>query len=198
MTHHVYTRAQEVLDRIRHMPNPVGVELGVFKGWMSTALLQGHGGLRLFMIDNWLSLERQPQQYRETGDLHANLSESEQVNNLAAAHRNTLPFHRRRDIIVGEGIRAADLFDDYSLDFVFLDADHSFHGTMEALLTWEHKVRPGGFLSGHDYGNDFPLGEKGARRFYVTQAVDEWLEQRPKAHGPLQLGKEFTWFTDLI
>lgn len=40
---------------------------------------------------------------------------------------------------------------DGSLDFVFIDGNHSFNFVMEDLIGWGRKVRKGGIISGHDY-----------------------------------------------
>jgi hypothetical protein len=42
-------------------------------------------------------------------------------------------------------------FEDGSLDFVYLDADHTLEETMQAIPLWLPKVRPGGCFGGHDY-----------------------------------------------
>lgn len=36
------------------------------------------------------------------------------------------------------------------LDFVFIDADHSYEGVKQDLADWVPKVRAGGLVSGHD------------------------------------------------
>lgn len=41
---------------------------------------------------------------------------------------------------------------DGSLDFVYIDGDHRFSFVMLDILLWSAKVRPGGVVSGHDYG----------------------------------------------
>lgn len=43
---------------------------------------------------------------------------------------------------------------DGSLDGVFIDGDHSYKHVRRDLEVWEPKIRPGGFLSGHDFGNN--------------------------------------------
>lgn len=48
---------------------------------------------------------------------------------------------------------AAELFKDESLEFVFIDADHSAKGVTRDIEAWLPKVKKGGVLAGHDYGN---------------------------------------------
>jgi predicted O-methyltransferase YrrM len=56
-------------------------------------------------------------------------------------------------------------FSDESVDFVFIDADHSYESVKKDIEAWLPKIRKNGIISGHDYGNGNPSG--------VKQAVDE-------------------------
>ena len=58
---------------------------------------------------------------------------------------------------------AAVKFNDASVDFVFIDADHEYESVKKDIAAWLPKVKKGGIISGHDYFN--PCG--------VKQAVDE-------------------------
>jgi hypothetical protein len=64
-----------------------------------------------------------------------------------------------------DSAEAAGAYLDGSLDFVFIDADHSYEGVRRDLAAWWPKVKPTGVLAGHDYD------EKGVRK-----AVDEFVE----------------------
>lgn len=46
--------------------------------------------------------------------------------------------------------------EDGSLDFVFIDADHSYKAVADDIACWRSKVRSGGWLGGHDYSKKFP------------------------------------------
>lgn len=58
---------------------------------------------------------------------------------------------------------AAEFFADDSVDFVFIDADHSLEAVRLDLAAWWPKVCSGGIFSGHDY-----------RHPPVKQALDEF------------------------
>lgn len=45
---------------------------------------------------------------------------------------------------------ASKQVEDESLDFVFIDADHSYEGVKEDIKNWAPKVKPGGAVMGHD------------------------------------------------
>lgn len=96
--------------------------------------------------------------------------------------------HDRRNIIVMRSTEAADFVDDASLDFAFIDADHSYEGCKADIDAWASKVKPGGWLCGHDYENpDFP-------KFGVTQAVTEYIQRTGLS---LELGDNLTWFVQV-
>lgn len=173
------TRAAEVLDRLGP-GSVIGAEIGVFAGDMSMALLD-RKDLFLFMVDSW---EGSGTAYTgDSGDFHAGLSQAQQDHCRALAEKRTP--EGRRKILAMRSTEAAKLITDYSLDFVFIDADHSYEGAKADIRAWRKKVKPGGLLCGHDYENtDFP-------KFGVTQAVREFSEESGMT---FELGENFTWF----
>lgn len=66
---------------------------------------------------------------------------------------------------------AAKKVEDNSVDFVYIDADHSYDFVMQDIIVWQRKIRKGGIISGHDYFYD---NDKSGRRAKVTQAVNDY------------------------
>ena len=64
---------------------------------------------------------------------------------------------------------------DASLDFVFIDAEHTYDAVKQDIAAWEPKIKPGGWVMGHDYCDKFPG---------VRQAVQERYGGREIALGP--------------
>ena len=58
---------------------------------------------------------------------------------------------KRVKVLQMRTVEEAELVEDKSLDFVFIDADHSYSGCLADIKAWTPKVRPGGMVSGHDY-----------------------------------------------
>ena len=73
-------------------------------------------------------------------------------------------FPGRVNIIRADSVAAATQVEDGSLDFVFIDADHTYEGCLGDIDAWAPKVRKGGMISGHDYNPKWPG---------VIQAVNE-------------------------
>jgi len=55
------------------------------------------------------------------------------------------------------------------LDFVYIDADHSYEGVFKDICTWFDKVRDGGVVGGHDYEHPDLIE--------VKQAVDDFFSR---------------------
>ncbi len=176
-------RATAVLDRLEGIEFPVMAELGVFVAMMSRRLL-ARKDLHLFMVDSWSAVHSE--EYHATNDFHAKLSTRKQEG-FYLQSKNIADQHPDQATILRYTTReAANHIADASLDLVFIDADHSYEGCRDDIKNWLPKVKPGGWLSGHDYENntqDFKFG--------VTQAVDEYIAESGKK---LELGDNYTWF----
>lgn len=175
-------RAREILSRLIHYDNPVGAEIGVFTGEMSAHLLT-RSDLTLYMVDSW---KGDGIDYTgDSGDFHAGLTQGAQDGYREHAEAATAFAGDRARILRDTSTNAAHDVPDGSLDFVFIDADHSYEGCRADIHAWAPKLKPGGLLSGHDYDNPaFP-------KFGVKRAVDEFA----RASGvTIELGDNFTWF----
>jgi cephalosporin hydroxylase len=81
--------------------------------------------------------------------------------------RNIEPVKHIINPIRMTSLEAANLYADNSLDFVFIDADHSYEGVISDIKAWFPKVKVGGHIAGHDYNEiDWPG---------VVKAVDEFF-----------------------
>jgi hypothetical protein len=55
------------------------------------------------------------------------------------------------NVIESDSSKAADLFEDNSVDFIFIDADHKYYGIKKDLIAWYPKVKENGIFCGHDF-----------------------------------------------
>lgn len=178
-------RGQAILKRLP--PSAVAVEVGVLRGILSEYLLSQNKSLKLFMVDNWQTMDKQPECYKATGDDHALHDDPARVaSHRKEAERRASRFPGRAYIMPVSSIDAASTMDHFSLNMAFLDADHSYEGVLADIQAWLPKVKPGGWIGGHDYANDDPRF-----RFGVTEAVDEWARETGRT---IETDKNFTWF----
>lgn len=77
------------------------------------------------------------------------------------------------DVLAMESARAAAGEVDASLDAVFLDGDHSTAAVDADLLAWLPKIKPGGYICGHDY--DRESVKDAVRMYFPTEKI--------KTHG---------------
>lgn len=163
-------RAAELVSRLPDRPC-VGAEIGIFAGRMSADLLSVPG-LTLYMVDNWLAMPKY------------DVSQAQQSINYGIASR--IAAESGGHILKMNSEDAALLIEDESLDFVFIDADHSYDGVWSDIEAWLPKIRPGGLLSGHDYNNPEDVcGPEVKRAVDEAAALHSW---------EVSLGADYTWF----
>jgi len=167
----------------------IGVEVGVAAGNTSEALLRENQKLKLWMVDSWLGADQQPEHYRNSGDGHGRYPQAEQDAHFNAAQMAVSFAGTRAEIIRLDSVSASALFGNKSLDFVFIDADHTYEGCSSDIEAWKDKIKPDGYLCGHDYYNEPPQPLPWATG--VKKAVDEASE---KNGWRLELGGNYTWF----
>lgn len=144
----------------------VGAEVGVQEGNFSAHHLKHWQGRVLYSIDPWRELP--PERYADS----ANLSQDRQDEFYRSTIRRLMPFEGRSVIWRLTSKEAANLLPDRSLDFCYIDADHSYEAVRDDLRTWFPKIKPGGLLCGHDYICD---GKYWFGVFGVKRAVDEFI-----------------------
>lgn len=183
-------RAGAVLRRLEGVEAPVMAELGAGVCRMARVLLAERSDLTLHLVDNFLAREQQPQGYLATRDNFAARDAATAERHRAEARE----FIRRRRPRVAlheaDTATAASFFSGGSLDLVFVDADHSYEGVKRDIAHWLRKVKPGGWLGGHDYDNADPRFDFSG----VKRAVDEFGRNFGKR---IEGDANFTWWVRL-
>lgn len=143
-----------------------GVEVGVCQGYHAKNILDYWPG-HLHLVDPWAKTEGYEEDYDHEKNYQETLTRLEEFKGRYTIHRQT-------------SLEAVSAFRDGTLDFVYLDANHSAQAVSEDLRAWWPKVKEGGMLAGDDYGiveeQWVDMGH-GRLRFGVKKAVDEWSKQ---------------------
>lgn len=134
-------RKQFLAEKVQEHGWTRGAELGLWKGDTFLYLLEHCPDLHLIGVDLWA-----PQPGHDGPEDWAGWDH--------AAHefivRTGVDGSRRARIIKDTTHNAAQQVDDGSLDFVFIDADHSTQGVRRDIEDWGPKLKESGWFFGHD------------------------------------------------
>lgn len=120
----------------------IGIEIGVCAGLNSYVLLESCPNIKkLYGVDSWAPFE----------DWNGPVTQELQDLAYAATIATLKPFENRIKLIRSTSTEAANYFRDESMDFVFIDGDHSHEGVLNDLTLYYPKVKKGGIISGHDF-----------------------------------------------
>lgn len=122
------------------------VEVGCKDGQTTGFLLAELPELHIMAIDPWSDLANGAESYSDWNWQKIEAQFAERVG--ANAERCTMMRMR--------SVEAATHVADASLDLVFIDAAHDYENALCDIKTWWPKLRPGGYLTGHDYSHAFP------------------------------------------
>lgn len=142
----------------------IGCEIGVAFGTGSQSVLENTDISRLYSIDPYKHF---PDSVYPDG---MNLEQHTFDVLYLRAQKRLASYGDRSMLLRMTSLDAAELFADNSLDFVYLDGNHTFEGLSADLQKWYDKVRSGGLLIGDDYGHISHPG--------VKQAVNTFCAQR--------------------
>ena len=127
-----------------------GVEVGVWRGDFSQALLSHLKPVNLTLIDPWGHQE-------DAEELHRGVCKRFSSNNNVKVLRSS-------------SLEAAKTFADQSFDWVYIDGSHDYEDVLADLKTWKLKIKKNGILFGDDY---YWRDTKG--NYCVKKAVDEFI-----------------------
>jgi hypothetical protein len=149
----------------------VGCELGVFAGEFAESLVR-RNPKHLTLIDCWSS----PDGMLFSGDVDGNNGVSLSQDYLYSLVNSRFAEHKNVTVLRGWTYDLIPTVEDNSLDYVYIDADHSYEGMKRDLKLIQSKLKPDGLLMGHDYEMNFAKA-KIAWKFGVQQAVDEFCQE---------------------
>lgn len=172
---------KEILKRIPKDVPTLGAEIGVWRGETSFELLSKRPLLHLFLIDPWMAGEPGTDWY-ESGSTMPSRPQADYDYAYKRAMNRLAYFEVDNRFLVKRepSLEAVKSMADGCFDFIFLDGDHSYETVKKEIQVYLPKVKAGGWIGGHDYGN---------RCGQVKEAVDEAFTD-----GKLQIGSGHTWF----
>ena len=191
MTNHrgiLRRRGGEVVKRLEGLVAPIGVEVGVFRGALAACVLTELPTLTWHMVDPWCEPSKDGSYYR-SGDSVSRLT-AEEFREVYEDCRQRVAFAANRAVEhAAYSLDACKEFDDASVDLVFIDADHSYVAVSDDVAAWFRKVRPGGWIGGHDWRP--PDSDTG---WNVEPGVRSGLHRCGIEAADIELGVDKTWW----
>lgn len=160
-----YTSRNAMLRDFKYLTDniDIAIEIGVFRGEFSFEMINALQPKNFYGVDPFELYEGC---VTKPGPEFEN---QEKLDQLANRVRSEL-LSRDAQLIRKQSKEASLDFEDNSVDVVYIDGDHTYEGVKLDIEVWWPKVKPGGFLCGHDYckgttGFGYPYG--------VIEAVQE-------------------------
>jgi len=157
------------LDRnelLSHLPNNgICAEIGVAKGKFSLKILKLNNPKKLYLIDSWENFD--------LGYSDGNMVEQNDHDIRYNLVVEKMKKYQQVEIIRKRSGDSVSLFPDNFFDWIYIDADHSFRGCYNDLVSFFPKIKKNGFICGHDYLADgFQI-----EGFGVNLAVDTFIKE---------------------
>lgn len=169
-----------LIEILKSKEHKICAEIGVWKGDFAFNLLNNLPSIKVYhCVDLWKHYEDHTKTLVPNGKMATSNMEEIYKNfkNKASIYNKKVIIHRMTSA------EAAKIIPDNELDFIFIDANHAYEYVKEDIKLWLPKVKSGGVISGHDYGNHDDDG-----RFGVTRAVKEEFEK-------FEIGPNHVWWT---
>ncbi len=161
-----------IIDNLRNRPHKIGAEVGVFRGYTTWRVLKALPDIeKYYCIDPWELYSDQARTLRNKSSEKSMLADGTAWKDFV---KNVAPWRDKITVIRHMSEEALGHIPDEYLDFVFIDANHSYKYAKFDIPGWTRKVKRGGIVFGHDYEDP----HKGARRdleFGVGRAVRELI-----------------------
>ena len=139
----------------------VGAEIGVYKGEHAVSMIKRINPKRLYLVDGYKLYDNYEDGKRHYGIDQDDLETAEKI-----ADKINYDCIER----IKESSEDATRKIKEPLDFVYIDAEHSYDAVKKDIALWYPKVKKGGVIGGHDFDNGIVDEHSG-----VVQAVIEFV-----------------------
>lgn len=153
-------------------------EIGTKEGRLTSFILEHCPDVKVYGCDPWIKQAPGPDPKAETYEDWDFEEIADQFFKRIEPWKDRCHFARLT------GAAFSKEFEEDSLDCVFLDARHDYASVLEDISTWYTKVRPGGFITGHDFNHKWPGVQRAvADHFPLMQVIaaedSVWIYAKP-------------------
>ena len=155
------------------------VEIGTWKGksaaFMAVELINQNKNIKFDCVDTWEGSEEHRRKYGKW------IVFNQQLAGLYEHFlKNIEPVNHIINPIRKASLDAVRLYEDNSLDFIFIDASHDYENVLKDITAWYPKIKhKTGIISGHDIG--FPSVRRAVEEFFnaknliIQESEDCWI-----------------------
>lgn len=155
----LYTHMVNVASESAHF-----VEVGSWKGasaaYMAVEIINSGKKIKFDCIDTWKGSEE-----------HNMLTPAQQEKLYIEFIKNIKPVSNVVNHYRIASSKAVEIYEDSTLDFVFIDAAHDYANVLFDIISWYPKVKKGGYIGGHDYHSDWPDVAKAVHSYFKNEKV---------------------------
>ena len=151
----------------------VGCEVGVYRGLHAKYMFDRVNITKLYLVDSYI-------EYPEYTDGPSKFMDSSKKESHSI-------LHEYRDKIIWVEKMSSDAIEDIpsNLDFLYIDANHSYEYVRDDIISYYGKVRGGGIFGGHDYDRNHES---------TVRAVDEFLARENYTYLHIASGGARDWW----
>jgi len=139
----------------------VGTWFGKSTNYLATKIKKSGKSIKLTTIDTFKGTDDEELHQNIVGSFNGDIFYEFIDNTVLSGNYGNI------DIIKDTSHNASNQFTNGSIDYIMLDAGHSYEDVRDDINYWYNKIKPGGWISGDDYGGSFFPG--------VTRAADEFF-----------------------
>ena len=137
----------------------IGCDCGQSSCFIGVEIINQNKNIKLNLIDTW-------------GDV--DLNNPNGYDSYDLFRKNIQPVKDKLgdkiNIIKDYSVNASKLFENESLDFIFIDACHDYECVVDDLNAWFPKLKKNGIIAGHDYYAGFYGVEKAVNEFFYENS----------------------------
>ena len=128
------------------------IEVGAFYGksaaYMAVEIINSGKNIKFDVVDTWRG---SPEHQEGAWDAQVHMIQDTAFDVFQS---NLSPVKGHYTPLKMPSVEAAKLYQDKSLDFVYIDASHEYEFIKEDIIAWLPKIKIGGYIGGHDYWPD--------------------------------------------
>ena len=155
--------------------NATCAEIGVFRGKFSRDILRERKPEKLYLIDPWINFK--DPLYENTWYHEASEHDMEEIYGRVCRRFKGRIDRGQVEVLRGISTEVADAIPDASLDFIYIDGDHSYEGVKADLEIAIKKTKPTAIIALDDYytGGWWKDGVVRAASEFLGQYADEMM-----------------------